>query len=663
MLKTISRRHDTHHQNTEGQQSDLAESVFRYGPYALIVCLIVGAFLMPAATFSIDEAMYVEMARAMAETGSFSIASNGGVDGSPALLQKLTHEVDGQVYPQYPGAYGVIAAPFYALFGISGLILMNALSTFPVAALTYRLALRLFDDVSIARIAVLLLLFATFVSTYAFAIWPHMLVLALVVGATERAAASAQEEGPRALRAAALSGLALGCAMALRVDAFLIAIAIVIWLRLFGAPSRRSLVLAFAAGLAPALIGSALINEIKFGVLSPISYGPPSTQGNHGEYGLQFMLVSVLVGLLLLVDVSNRRIGMAINMVSPAKLMAASVVLVLALLATSGTARAYAMNVYVLVVDLQQLGVDHFVPGIVEHENGFVFFWGILKPALLQSIPFAALAILPVIRLVQGQRASQHALLFAVAAAPIAFYALTRWHGGYSLSMRYFLPSAAMLAILSAAALHKDMFKDGTPPRAFIYALIAGVIAVMAAPMIGDQTAGLSVFASAYGPLLLAAGLALTTTAQAIPAAAARVRPASTALAGLAIGWSAAASFDDLGDLHLKLLSQEAISRGFETDTPKDALVFSTVEEWLADARDKGVHVTNPQISDQEGEIFDAFTAADRCVFIHLQKTVQSFDPPLDGRIERISFPSLPDGANEVFAPISQRATCAPEDG
>ncbi|MEL6259279.1 MAG: hypothetical protein AAFQ67_09500, partial [Pseudomonadota bacterium] len=72
-----------------------------------------GLAITPAAAFSVDGSIYAEMARAMAERGAFAIAANGGVEGAPALLHRLTADVGGATIPQYPGGYGIIAAPFY----------------------------------------------------------------------------------------------------------------------------------------------------------------------------------------------------------------------------------------------------------------------------------------------------------------------------------------------------------------------------------------------------------------------------------------------------------------------------------------------------------------------------------------------------------------------
>jgi len=165
-------------------------------PALILLAMIALALLFPSGVFTIDEAIYLEMARAMAETGSLSLAGNGGVEDAPALLRRFTHDVGGQAMPQYPSGYALIAAPFYAAFGLNGLILLNALSACAAVLLTQRLARLLYGDENLAWLAAGLLAGATFMSTYAFGVWPHMLHLALLLSGVERVVCGLQSRQP-----------------------------------------------------------------------------------------------------------------------------------------------------------------------------------------------------------------------------------------------------------------------------------------------------------------------------------------------------------------------------------------------------------------------------------------------------------------------------------
>ena len=153
------------------------------------LALVAGPFLAPAGPFIVNGEIYYAMARAMADHGTLHIAANGGVEGAPALTRYLSVGRDGLVYPQYPGGYAFVAAPFYMAFGIRGLMLMNALATALSLVLTYAIALRLFDKRT-AIWAAGILGAATFVANYAFAIWPHIFALSFWLGAVWRSALS-----------------------------------------------------------------------------------------------------------------------------------------------------------------------------------------------------------------------------------------------------------------------------------------------------------------------------------------------------------------------------------------------------------------------------------------------------------------------------------------
>ncbi len=194
------------------------------------------------------------MARSVAENAALHIGANGGVDGAPALTKALTKAKDGLVYPQYPSGYALLAAPFYKAFGVHGLMLVNALSFAACMFLTFRLAER-FYNARVAAYAAAIFALATFAPTYAFAIWPHMIALLFWLAGfyLAVAAADAPNRKSRYLRLL-FAGLAIGAGINIRIDVFLAAIAIFLWLRAFARPDDRLAPLALIVGAVPGLL-------------------------------------------------------------------------------------------------------------------------------------------------------------------------------------------------------------------------------------------------------------------------------------------------------------------------------------------------------------------------------------------------------------------------
>ena len=356
----------------------------------LFLLLSAVALIFPAGAFTVDEAIYVEMARAMAETGSFAIAGTGGVEDGPALLRRFTHDVGGLAMPQYPSGYAIVAAPFYMALGLNGLILLNALSAGVCVWLTRRLGRLLYGDDKVAVTAAVLFAGATFMTTYAFGIWPHMLTLAVLLGGIERVVTGLERE--RMAWVAVGAGL-FGIAVTLRVDAILAILAVFVWLRLFAAPDRRSVALIYCAGLLPGLLGASLINQAKFDLFLPIAYGPAG-QDNHADPYLPYIGVALFA--LLAVSFLNVRQHWAQALIArvtqpPVSLALAGLgVIAIVLVAPL---RDWVGNTGVLLFDLQQIDVTRSSDVMTYGAGGLKSFWGLNKTALFQSVPFAIMAL------------------------------------------------------------------------------------------------------------------------------------------------------------------------------------------------------------------------------------------------------------------------------
>lgn len=594
----------------------------RYWPVALLATMAVLALLFPAGAFTVDEAIYVEMARAMADSGSFAIAGNGGVDGGPTLLRRFTHDVGGLAMPQYPSGYAVIAAPFYALFGLNGLILLNALSAAACIWLTHRIGRQLYRDDRIVGTAAVLFGAATFMSTYAFGIWPHMLTLALLLGGIERILTGLDRDR---LIWIASGGLLLSLALTIRVDAVLAILAVFIWLRLFAAPSRRSVALVFCAGLLPGLLAASLINQAKFDVFLPFAYGPAGQDGHSDPYLPYLGLVGLALLGLFALDVSRPWAQAALEQVRRLPVILTLGAIGLVGVAVIAPIRDLIINTGILLFDLQQIDPSRSSDVMTYDEGGLKTFWGLNKTALFQSVPFAMLGLFALEQFWRGRRVTAHALGLGILAAYALFYGLDQWHGGFSFTMRYFIPVLPFLALMSASVLCDLAGADRILSRELRLGLFAGAGLGLFAALLAIRLPSLSGLMNYYVPLAVAAGLfaaMLIWRAQGERAAA-----STMSVAGIAIGLSAMLALQDLSQLTGRINGQVPISARYAEAVPSGALLATHAERWMVKASAEGAHVVNPRGHGDVEAAASAFVAAGRCVFAHGEVARDRLDP------------------------------------
>lgn len=596
---------------------------FKYS-YAMLAALLgvtLLLFLWPVYAFSVDESIYVEMARAMAERGSLSLTPANAVEAAAPLERTFTHVVNGQVMPQYPSGYALIAAPFYLLLGARGLVLMNLLASFAAAAFTYKTGRHLFDDARIAAYGTGLLVLGTFFSTYVLGIWPHMVSLALLLWAAERLAFAATAPRGQDLRAYISSGLILGVALTIRVDIILAILAGLIWIRLFAAPSRRIVGLSFCAGLLPGLVLASTLNFAKFGIPSPIAYGPAGEDDLMARYTLQMIAVGAGLVPLMLLDFASAPFRWAAS-----KLRERSVLLGLGGLAILSIAlvaplRTVVWNMVVLLGDLQLMSVEKAdEPRTVA--GSFFSFWGLYKVALLQSVPVLVLAGLSFAALLKIESTRSVTLCLGMIAGPLLFYSLTQWHGGFGLNMRYFLPALPFACLLAAYGFCK-LETEGRLDRAAL--LTSGKIGlgvfVLGALLLNNGLARI-VFCY-YLPLLLA-GVLIIALIMAYRRSSHRSSSiALSSVLGASLAFGAAASAEDLIRLQQRLSYHASLSEPYAAALPQDGLVLASIEELMATASMRGTHVAvQPETPEAIVALTAAYNTVGRCVFIHSSEDV-----------------------------------------
>ncbi|MHA7873215.1 MAG: hypothetical protein ACX939_12770, partial [Hyphococcus sp.] len=460
----------------------------------------------PAMPFIIDGGIYINMAQAMATEGALAIAGNGGVEDAPPLTKYLTRTDGALVYPQYPSGYGFIAAPFYLLFGVRGLMLMNALALAASVFLTADIAKKLFRDDFVKYGAAAILLFATYVSNYAVAIWPHMLSLAVWLGAVDCLLKGLSAKSARAQQLwLYLAGLTVGLGFHIRVDTVLLLAALLVWLKLIARPADRMAPLWIVAGAAPWLAMAAWLNYLKFGALTPLTYG--SSAGATNLSGYASIIIAGAVTLTTIWLLNAPRALLAARQIFSVRIIwtACALAICTAAIAFHGFVWRVVDGAYVLIINLQ--AHDAYVQaGVERNEYGHLLFWGYPKKALIQSIPFLPLALIPVVRILHKDRFLPVSLCLTLIAAPIAFYSLNQWHGGGSYNMRYFIPTLPFIAMLCASAL-RDIIIVANPPhrREALFIAVVAALLFLGAQHIGDSTPALYAPAALYPQWALAA--------------------------------------------------------------------------------------------------------------------------------------------------------------
>ncbi len=585
---------------------------------ALTVLLALAAFTVPQEPFSIDDVLYIDMARAMAERGAFDVTEQNLPDGAPLLTRSATmvHVIDGRAIPQYPGGYAILAAPFYILFGVQGLILMNALAAGAALWLTHRITQRLYDDDAIARNACLLLGFATIFAGYVFGIWPQMLSLAFTLGGALFTLNIPGEKKAARLVTALCAGVVFGLGLNFRIDAIVPAAAAFFWLRLYAAPDDRTSAAALLAGLAPSVLMAAVINDMKFGVFLPFYYGEKGGLDSAGSYGPVAWAIATAITASLVLDVSKPAVQRIIKPFLTVRAVLALTAGVFLLLVFSKDALRLARNAYFLIVDIQAFDGANQQLGLARDDYGYWSFWGMPKKALIESLPFAALMIIPVLEFFKGRKLRAHAFSLLMIAAPLAFFSLKGMHGGMGYNMRYFLPVMPFIAILSAYGLHRVMSASAARPKLLTYGCAAGVAAAIAL----YQSAA-SAPAALQTPLQLYPQLALFAAvlgACAFALIRGKSAPALL-LSGAAFGYAAVLSVADAAGYLSFRAAKTPYARSYQALIPQRSLVLTTAEDYLMRAAGNDVAAVRPDEDDPEktAAAVSAYETAGRCVFVH----------------------------------------------
>lgn len=507
-------------------------SLFGRRVIVLLLALLTVAFalfLSPAGHVTVDESVYHLMARSFADAGSFEILNGYREFPSSELRLSAMVPVGDGLFAYYPYLHPVLAYPFYSLFGYQGLFYLNSLAFLGVVGLCFAIAQRVFRDQALSLNACLILVLATYAWQYSQAAWPHALSTLFVTGAVYVAVlALLAADRRRAVGIALAAGLVVGAGVGVRIDVLFVLPALLVPF-LFAVPSRPLPAIAVIAGTVPGLAALAVANQIKFGTLSPFSYGAQAA--GTGIDPMSYVPLAAM-GLLLgaVAWISTRlRMRALVQAHRKALLVGAALAGVGALFVPEVWALVsrVATGAYQLVVDLRIRDLSIAEGGLSRGPGGGLIYMGALKKSLLQSCPYLVVLLLPLMALLRGGRdATVLGVLLLVPAGFIGVYAYFAWHGGLGLNLRYLLPLLPITSIFAAYVWRAVSAEGGDrrwPIRAGLFlsgAVVIGAIVVF--PLHELSVAALE-RVLLTGPLALAAVLAVTLVAW--MASRGRIRP------------------------------------------------------------------------------------------------------------------------------------------
>lgn len=579
----------------------------------VLLLIALWAFTAPG-LFTVDEFFYQQMASAMAGDGRLSF-SQMRLDSAPSVDMVFAFPADGgRLTPQYPSGYALIVAPFYAVLGVKGLMFVNTLAAFIVCFLTHRIAQRLGANEEYARTAVLIFVLCTFASTYFVTVWPHMISVAIATAIIYLAIIGAQETRIEFVIAA---GLLTGIGCAIRIDAIVLAPAVFLWARLGGAARSRRYLLFFLGGLVAGLVLPSALNFLKFGTLNPFTYQNAMPQNDPALFLGPAAIVAIVLAFVFLVDV----VRLLQSAVSSGRALAIGVAIVGGLLLAglmSDRIRVLIGGYYTFLIDQQAFAFEERLSGVSRNEFGILIFFGVLKKALLQSAPFAAIAVLPVVRMVEGRLPSGVRLLLFACAGYVTLYALNQTDAGLAVNQRFLIPTLPFLSIIAATELSRLAAAGVVPGRSQGLAIAAGFV-VMVSLLVANLSPSKATYLGVlYAPplvALLVAGLALVWERRGTHRAAVR---ASLALY-FAFGASAANAGEDLfWTMHYRSISRDEAA-GLSVATPVGALVLTDRIIFWGDRASKDVSLVywSDERRDQIIGAIHAFLATGREVYAH----------------------------------------------
>ena len=475
-------------------------------------CLIIFAYLFATLEPGIwvtDEATYLLMVKSYAVDGHYHIENGFHELFSPEFMLPGTaltsNGVEYRIYGLPAPLYVFIAAPFYSLWGVWGLNLINVLS-FTLSAAALYFLVRTFGDERIALLSAVLFSFSYSVA-YSQMLWPHSLSTLLVLSSS-LIILTHYGKGIKGNTLVFIAGFMMAWAFGIRYPngVFLAMQAgfVMLWM--------RESILPFLGGTIMPLGAIAYFNNRFFG--SAMTFGYQSDY--IGELALSFFGLSVIGAGALIAWRRGMRPALG-----RAHMIAAVFLVIGAVLFIPAVSHIFFKLISVSVY--RNIGLDITY-----------------KKALLQSIPYLILVPLGLLTLKDRAGYKMAAFIGGHCIAQICMMMVMSF-GGWeeSLGMRYLLESVPFLIAAAAFGMARLLGDIGRRDLSFAAAVCAAATFLLADIESIHVTGGwLYAVPSDISIGLLASGLGMGRDK--------RIMPVFVAFLALSISYSAAVGYTDL---------------------------------------------------------------------------------------------------------------------
>lgn len=422
----------------------------------LAVCAATFLLYIPS-LFSIDDIGYYLMGKSFSDDLSFKVWTGFEEYKTTAFgIFQPVYPLNGDsLYVKYPPFYAFISAPFYKMFHLQGLFILNILSFAGTIYFLYLFSLYLFDNRKIAERVVIVYVFSTFAVEYAIGLWPHILSVLLIVSGNYFILKYLKSDNAylfHLLTGSAILSIATGVRLQ-NIVFFGLALAAVIFIK----RDSKAVLLSLLAGL-PFIVFQGVINKSRFGSFDPFSYG--HYKGKNLGYYLQYPEYFVLVGLfvfLFFLMVRKRKLSLKIKY---SIISLSALVLITGIFSNKVLSGIFYYWLYTFYCNLVDLTVFYNTKDLIKGESGALLFGGIVKKSILQSCPYLLLSFLTPVFMFRGKiEKNISVFLTALFIVPLAFISFFFFHGGYAFNVRYAMELLPFAVILFCWLIRDIVFK------------------------------------------------------------------------------------------------------------------------------------------------------------------------------------------------------------
>jgi len=433
---------------------ELYKKYYPYEMFLILFTVVVSITLLhflADGLFVTDEAVYFLSVQSVAERSSFEIWNGlNEISHESLRFSNLTTVAQGRLYGQYPPLYPLMAYPFYRLFGIHGLFLLNLFSFAASMILVYVIVVRVFADRLLAAASVVAYSLCTYAVEFGLDLWPHMFSVALVLASFYLVI-----RRPERSLGCAIAGFFSAVAVGVRYQDVIFTGVLLLYV-LFSYGAKRSV--SFLAG---AFVPFSVIAVINYSLFSSLSTGYSEMGVFFGGYGYFYLALFAALFFAAYVLYSLTPSAAERERLIVYALLAFTLMPVVFWLADSQWVEKVKTSLQVLYSEVVDIGA---FPDVSV---------GYGKKSLLQAAPFLVLAVFSLHRVFKFKERRNSGILFVVFAfvEVVFFSSVVGQHGEYTSSMRFFLESVPFLAALSVYTIN-DVLANIRRDETLVYSLL-----------------------------------------------------------------------------------------------------------------------------------------------------------------------------------------------